>query len=307
MLKPVWDGYLADPMVFKAGDLYYAIGTGERALVAETGRVFPILVSSDLRDWEFVGGALVPPAESAGTAYWAPEVACKDGVLYLYYSNGGEEGQGHQIRVAASDKPEGPYSDLDKVLLPDEPFSIDASPFLDPVTGKWFLYFCRDYFDPPVGTGVAGAELAEDMKGLASPPKDLLRAQGDWQIFERDRMWYGRVWSKWHTVEGPFVVCRQGRYWMFYSGGCWKEPGYGVGYAVADDPLGPYVAPHDEQGPSVLQSGMSGLIGPGHNSVVVGPDGRDHIVFHAWDHVGGKRQMYIQPIDWSQGRPALGL
>ena len=92
---------------------------------------------------------------------------------------------------------------------------------------------------------------------------------------------------------------------MFYSGGCWKEPGYGVGYAVADDPLRPFHSPRDDQGPSVLHSGMSGLIGPGHNSLVVGPDEQDYIVFHAWDRVDGKRQMYVERLDWSSGHPSV--
>jgi hypothetical protein len=61
---------------------------------------------------------------------------------------------------------------------------------------------------------------------------------GDWQIFRRGREMYGEVWD-WHTLEGPFVCKRDGRYHLFYSGGAWEDETYGVSFAVAEHPLGP--------------------------------------------------------------------
>ena len=194
-----------------------------------------MLRSDDLREWSAVGYALVEPEELRGCAYWAPEVAERDGTFYLYYSAGGAEGEDHRIRVARASRPEGPFQDLGAPVVPGEPFSIDAHPFRDPRSGGWYLFFVKDFFDGRVGSGIAAAPLADDMRRLAGPIHTVYRAAADWHLFARDREWYGRVWDAWHTVEGPSVVYRDGRYWLFYSGGLWKGPDYGVGVAVADD------------------------------------------------------------------------
>src|SRR3954452_12000425 len=56
--NPVWPGYFADPFALKAADgAYYAYGTGP---VGADGRPFPILKSTNLVQWELVGGALQP-------------------------------------------------------------------------------------------------------------------------------------------------------------------------------------------------------------------------------------------------------
>ena len=95
--------------------------------------------------------------------------------------------------------------------------------------------------DEPHGTGLAMAELADDMITTKSPLRLALRASCDWQIYERNRNYKSRVWEKWHCIEGPFVVFHNDRYYMLYSGGAWYTENYGLGFAVADHPLGPAV------------------------------------------------------------------
>ncbi len=301
-----WPGYFADPFVLRTNGGYFAYGTDspERPTLAETGRQFPVLFSPDLETWDFVGGALAAPKMMDSLAFWAPEVAEREGRYYMYYSAGGEAGEEHKIRVAVSEQPEGPYIGSDAPLMPKEPFTIDAHPFRDPADGKWYLFFAKDFFDAPAGTGIAVVPLASDLLSAAGEPKPVLRAQGDWQIFERNRFWYDRIWPIWNCVEGPFVVFRQGRYWMFYSGGRWEAANYGVGCAVADHVLGPYIDAHASEGPSVLTSG-DGLFGPGHNSVVVGPSGGHCICFHAWDADFKVRRLHISRLNWSPSGPAV--
>ena len=46
------------------------------------------------------------------------------------------------------------------------------------------------------------------------------------------------------------------------------------------------------------------LIGPGHNSVVLGPDGRTHfVVYHAWDPARTARRMCIDPLVFTADGP----
>ncbi|MDQ3880840.1 MAG: family 43 glycosylhydrolase, partial [Chloroflexota bacterium] len=95
-----------------------------------------------------------------------------------------------------------------------------------------------------------------------------------------------------------------GRYWLFYSGGAWRETGYGVSYAVADAPLGPFVEPPEARdGPILLRTVPGHVIGPGHNSVVIGPDGEHWLVYHAWDAEQTARRMCIDRLKWTSDGP----
>ena len=295
--KPAWDGYFADPDVIRVGDTYYAYGTDGplHRPMRESGREIPCLRSTDLQNWEWLEGVLVPPENTRGLSFWAPEVLQIGDAFHMYYSAGDPEGQGHKIRVAISTTPDGPFVDIEHILLPSEPFTIDAHPFRDPRDGQIYLFFCKDFFDEPVGTGIACVRLEGDGIHVASEALTILRAQADWQIYERNRFWYGQTWPKWHTVEGPFVVFKDGRYGLFYSGGLWKGEQYGISCAFSSSALGPYVDEKVMSGPSILKT-QPGLIGPGHCSIFFNEDGEAHIAFHAWNAEGTMRQMYVSPL-----------
>ena len=293
--NPVHDAYFADPFVLEVDGVYYAYGT-----VALPGRTVPGLVSTDLVNWEELGDVL-QPLDPPLEVYWAPEVAANEGRFHMYYSAGRAEGEGHQLRLACSADPKGPFLDSGVVLDPDEPFTIDAHPFRDD-NGSWYLFYCRDFLEGDrVGTGIVVSELA-DMRTLVGPRKTVVRPFADWNLFAEERHWYGRTWD-WYTVEGPFVRKRGGRYYCFFSGGAWREPNYGVSYAVADHPLGPYeVAAGD--GPTLLRTVPDAVLGPGHASIVTSAKGGvDYLVYHAWDPDRGARLMRIDRLDWTPDGP----
>jgi GH43 family beta-xylosidase len=298
--NPVYDGYLGDPFVLKHNGEYYAYGT---VPMGELG--VPVLHSRNLVDWRPLGNALILQGGDF-EALWAPEVAYDNGTFFMYYSAGGEEGQDHQLRVALAPHPAGPFEDSGAVLTPDDPFAIDAHPFRDE-EGRWYLYYCRDFLDPDaegrVGTGIVVDRLV-GMTRLAGERQTVVRPHADWQLYERQREWYGRVWD-WYTVEGAFVRKHDGRYYCLYSGGAWREPNYGVSYVVADDPMGPFAPEADADGPSVLQTSPGRVIGPGHASVAPAPDNvREYLVYHAWDPGHTARRMRIDPLDWSAAGPS---
>lgn len=296
--NPVYPGYFADPFVLRHDGRYYAYGTNN---VDINDYAFDILVSDDLIQWSLVGRALPEVDGLDARAHWAPEVAERDGRLYMYFSAGVEDRE-HRIRLATADRPEGPFRYDGTVLTPNEPFAIDASPFCDD-DGQWYLFYARDVLEGErVGTSLAVDRLV-DMQTLAGEPVSVLRASADWQLFQRQRSMYGRVYD-WYTLEGPFVVKRHERYWCLYSGGAWTGANYGVSWAVADAPLGPFTnAPGD--GPALMLSRPGTLEGAGHCSIVVGPDGRDWIVFHAWDARHTARRMCVAPLEWTAAGPRL--
>lgn len=305
--NPVWPHYFADPFVFLWGGNYFAYGTGEKPFVAHDGRTyaFQILQSKNLAQWQSTGGALEINAKSAPQAYWAPEVAVRgEGEFLLYYSSAPQgRDELHRIRVATGETPTGPFAERGAVLSADEGFCIDAHPFRDPRDGQWYLFFAKDFFEDRTGTGLAVVPLSSDGLHAAGPATVVTRANADWQIYQRCRELYGRTWEAWHTVEGPCVVFHHDRYYCFYSGGNWQTHDYGVSYAMASHPLGPWV--HSEcTGPVVLSQRPGEVLGPGHNSYILGPDEEtEFLVYHAWDPARVARRMSIDRLRWTEHGP----
>lgn len=300
--NPVFDGYFADPFAWYARGSWWAVGTGSHR-AREAGRAFSLMRSSNLVEWQPLEPVLNRLPAHFGEDYWAPEVAEHEGRFYLYYSVGRGD-QGHHLRVALADQPEGPYLDRGPLTLPEQGFAIDGHPFRDD-DGAWYLYYARDFLDGSrPGTSLVVDRL-NAMTELAGEPRVVLRPNADWQRFQRSRHIYGGV-HDWHTLEGPFARRRNGKVWCLFSGGNWQNDSYGVDFAVADHPLGPYTATPVLR-PRTLGTIPGKVLGPGHNSVVAGPDGRDWIVYHAWDAEMTARRMCIDPLEWTeQGPLALG-
>jgi len=113
-----------------------------------------------------------------------------------------------------------------------------------------------------MSTPIHAQRLAPDGRSLVGEDRIVLANDLDWEG---------------HLIEGPFVTCQEGRYWMFYAGNDFSTPAYGIGVAVADHPTGPFV----KQGAPVLQSTRE-WTAPGHASVAPGLDGRPQLFFHAF-------------------------
>jgi beta-xylosidase len=316
---PVYPSYFADPFVWSHKGVYFAVGTGaleahaqadrasEALTVAGTPGVFTLLRSTDFRAWSPIGCALEKLDPEFGDAYWAPEVAFAGGKFWMYYSVGRGD-KSHHLRVATSASPEGPYRDTGEPLTTafTVPFAIDASPFQDD-DGEWYLFYARDFLDNDggarVGTGVVVDRLI-GMTRLAGEPRTVVRGRFDWQRFLSNRIMYGSRYD-WHTIEGPCVRKRLGRYWCLFSAGRWENESYGVDWAFAGSVNGRWQYDGNENGARLLRTVPGSLIGPGHNSIATGPDGNDYIVYHAWDASMTARRMFIERLQWTENGPAL--
>lgn len=111
-------------------------------------------------------------------------------------------------------------------------------------------------------TPILAQRLSPDGESLVGSPVTAIANDLDWEG---------------HLVEGPFLWEQDGRYWLFYAANDFTDPAYGIGVAVADHPLGPFV----KQSRPLLSSAKS-WAAPGHPSVAQGPDGNPHIFFHAY-------------------------
>jgi beta-xylosidase len=315
--QPIYPGYFADPFVWRHEGVWFAVGTGVIEAEGNTGNatemltadgkpgVFLLLRSEDFRTWTPLGAALELLPPEFGNAYWAPEIAFAEGRFWMYYSVGRED-KAHHLRVAVSGRPEGPYRDTGTLLTNsfECPFAIDASPFQDD-DGQWYLFYARDFLDenPRVGTGVVVDRLTS-MTQLAGTPVEAVRATQDWQRFERDRIIYGAR-HDWHTIEGPCVRKRHGKYWCLYSAGRWENETYGVDWAMADRPDGPWRNEANRDGARLLRTIPGEVIGPGHNCVAEGPGGAEYVVYHAWDAAMTARRTFVDRLEWTPEGPLL--
>ncbi len=123
----------------------------------------------------------------------------------------------------------------------------------------------------------------------------------------KDRRWEEGSTTFAHTYAGKTA------YYLTYSANNWQSPFYGVGYAVADSPLGPYKKA--AANPILAQNAQIGMYGPGHGSLAFSPDGREAYYVHHGRPTpdASQRRLYTDRLTIddgtldSTGHPALAI
>jgi beta-xylosidase len=282
---------MGDPFILVDNDTYYLYGT------TSVNDGFKVWSSTNLSDWESKGFAFKKGPDSWGeNTFWAPEVFKYRGRFYMVYSAQPAEAKTFSARVclAVSDHPEGPFEDLKAPLLDNGWSCIDGHVFVENDGTPW-LYFARvgveDLGNRKKLLGkIYGARLNEDLTALASEPVLCVQADQPWELVEEGRSW---------CTEGAYVFQAKGKYFMTYSANHYVEPIYGIGYANADSPLGPWIKASDN--PLVSQNPAIGVSGPGHNCIIT-PPGSDHLymVYHVHADPAkpsGSRLVYMDRLD----------
>ncbi|MDR2955978.1 MAG: glycoside hydrolase family 43 protein [Prevotella sp.] len=242
---------IADPFILYHDGIYYAYGTS-----SDSG--FEVYQSKDLSLWKKHEELALNKADSYGDKwFWAPEVYynADNKKFYLYYS--AEE----HICVATADSPTGPFAQEEKKPMREEK-SIDSSIFIDE-NGTPYLYFVRF----TNGNVIWVAELEKDLITIKEETlKQCIEVSQDWEK------------SMATVVEGPSVLKHNGTYYLIYSGNHYQSPDYGVGYATASSPFGPWVK---YEGNPILQKPETDLVGVGHGAYFTDKDGKYRYIFHA--------------------------
>lgn len=299
-VNPIWSHGFADPFVLKVRGRYFAYATDNETHPVPGSWVFPILTSIDLVTWHEVGKAL-PMLGPGYFSYWAPEVTVYNGKFYLYYAVHTEEFRGG-IRVAVAERPEGPFVDSGHDLTSAHvPWAIDPHVYRDQ-DGQWYLYMTIEYLNDPtglVGSGNAVARLRDPFT-LEGELTRVTPPSQPWELFEAKRASKGGI--DWYTVEGPTVFKHRNRYYEMFSGGCYYRDNYAISYATSDTPMGPHgmqdASWHDWQGDQILR-GTDVLIGPGHNSIVIGPNNVEwYLAYHAWQQDMKERRPCLDRFYW---------
>ncbi len=291
--NPVFDQELADPTVLRTGSHdYWAYGTiSPPGWQKHSGWNFPILHSTDLARWRYLGDAFSKQPAWTGGDLWAPDVVQRGRRYYLFYVGQGMGSGKHCIAVATATSPKGPFTTRNIIGCGDATSSgyIDPAVFID-ADGRAYLYVSVD--DPEHNISVI--PLQGDLLHAAGPRVALFGVTQAWEYSPTGP-----------HVENPFLIQHEDLYYLFFSGGR-LEDNYAMGYATAQSPLGPFTV---YEGNPILR-GTKQISAPGGGSVVEGPDDNLWMVYHAWDtpggyEAGGKRVMFIDPIVWDGSTPTV--
>ncbi len=211
----------ADPYVLKSGGRYYIYVTGPEAVYAYH--------SDDLlQGWQYHGPVLTAPGYFA---FWAPSVIELDGKFYMYNSLESKahtpDAVGHYgaMYVSTADNPLGPFR-LEKQILPA--FSIDSH-IVQNEAGLFLFYSANRFQGERIGTCIYVDKMLDPFTP-AGNPRLVVEPTLDEDIFMRDRYQQGQHW---HTIEGAFYFRQGPWHYLMYSGNCYEQPTYYVGYARA--------------------------------------------------------------------------
>ncbi|CAG7652621.1 glycoside hydrolase family 43 protein [Paenibacillus allorhizosphaerae] len=284
---------IGDPYILRASNgKYYCFPTS----AVEQG--FKAWSSDDLVYWKEEGFVYEKNERSWGyKQFWAPEVVERNGKFYMYYTARWKEKDSLRIGVAIADRPEGPYIDVyDHPLFDFGYAAIDAHILFDD-DGKIYMYYSRDCSENIVKgrheSHLYGIELGSDMITVTGDAVCLTKPDQEWEMKSLDR---GYLWN-----EGPFVLKRNGIYYLTYSANHFGGRHYSVGYAVSEMPLGPFSK--YESNP-VLESNCDEISGPGHHSIIASPDGTElFIIYHTHtdpEKGGGNRQVCMDRMGFRE-------
>lgn len=281
--NPVIPTNFPDPSVVRHDGYFYVYATGARAAK-----------SADLVNWELLGDMLeTRPTWGAFLAgVWAPEVKKIGDQYVMYYSLSVWDDTNPGIGIATSPHPAGPWTDHGKFFTSLEigvNNSIDAVAHVDD-DGRVYLIWGSF-------RGIYGIELTAD--GLdfkdgsveaAAENKVLLAG------FETSRP------LEVNTYEAPYILQKDGYYYMFLSNGqcCSGSYSYNIRVGRSTSILGVY---KDKEGRDLRGSDVgtyvvyagAGFVATGHNSVVQDDAGDYWMLYHAY--VGESRSARVMLLD----------
>jgi hypothetical protein len=227
--------------------------------------------SNNLTDWECMGPAFMPDQDTnwAYKGFWAPQCIYDEeyGKYFLFYSAPwGSVGTLRYDSCAVADNPLGPFVEItnehktakepllifelhqdkiDKDLIsPAIGYfgisgfikAIGPSPFIDPETGKRYLFFVAD-----LGTAnnedTSGAYCLE-MEDWCTPKYETLKRITRYGFKTIDQS--EKIAEGGNTNEGPMCFYKDGKYYLIFLTYTYYNTKYQTRGAIAEKPMGPY-------------------------------------------------------------------
>ena len=240
----------------------------------------PILHSKDLVNWEIVGYALqeLKPREvfdepAHGMGVWAPSIRYHNGEYYIYWGD-----PDYGVFMVKTKDPAGRWDE--PVLVIPGKGMIDTTPLWDE-DGRCYLV-----------NGWAGSRAG--FKSVLSVRE--LSADGTKAISQPVIVFDGN--NEHRTAEGPKFYKRDGWYWIMCPAG-----GVPTGWQLAMRSKSPY-GPYEHK--IVLAQGKTKINGPHQGGWVHTAQGEDWFL-HFQDKGPYGRVVHLQPVNWIEGWPIMGI
>jgi len=300
---------MRDHCIIKVSDKWYCTGTSNPIWTGPNPGV-RLLESDDMIHWKqiswLIDASKLPEDCPYNGRFWAPEIHFIQGKYWLTVNSGKvtkEDPKGmstHSVWLFSSDVVTGPYNLVNGPLTPQ--YNNDATLFEDE-DGQVYLY-CS-------GNGLFQAKIDLKSGKLTTPAEKFL-----------DKKQAG--WPEWMVggIEGPFVIKKDGTYFMFFS--TWTR-GYEVGLLKSKSPLGPWELASPEpifgtrkkgyRPELAIEGGYADLkfqdtedpyCETGHNSLFMGPDGQ---LWSSCHYMGYEKRPYpycSELFDWEK-LPQMGI
>ena len=268
MKAPILRGY-ADPDILYHDGVYYLYATSYQIPDG-----YEVYSSTDLAHWENHGNCL---GGNFGLSkwFWAPDVKEKDGVFYMLASID------EHLGLLTATSPLGPF-------MPQDGFLFDKS-----IDGHiWFegdeMYIYYVSWREGHRYGIWSCKMNPDrITPDLSTETLLLVAEAPYETHMNP------------VAEAPYMLKKDGIYYLTYSGSDYQSPFYCIAYATAASPLGPFTK--YEANPILVADGQA-VSGIGHHCITHTPNGEMILCYHTHRAPG-----QIHPRDLYLGQIAFAL
>jgi arabinan endo-1,5-alpha-L-arabinosidase len=283
----VIDQDFPDPDVLVSGGNYYLYATNA------AGFNIQLATSKNLMKWTVTDTDVLPklPSWAQKGNTWAPDVSEPAPGDFRMYFVAREPKSGKQcIGFATAASARGPFtSAAARPLICNiaEGGDIDPSTFTDS-DGTHYLVWKNDGNCCGLDTWLQVAKLNSRGDALAGPTTRLIKQSQSWEG---------------NLVEAPTLVHHGSKYTLFYSANDYSADKYAIGFASSTSLLGPYVKHTTPLLSTAISHGK--YRGPGGQDVVLGPGGRDYLIFHSWDPAYIYRGVNVLTLGWHESTPIL--
>lgn len=263
--NPVLPGYYADPTIIEEKGIFYIYATSDLTswnAITKLG----VWSSSDLKNWkcQYLNW---PTKEQCASntgrpdGVWAPSVVKgTNGKFYMYVT------VGREIWVGVAETPAGPWRNArpdNQPLIRHKEYyyveTIDAECFIDE-DGQAYIYWGSSDSGLDIEGRCLAVKLNADMASFSGSPVDVTPP---------------------HYFEAPYMLKRNGIYYLMYSWGHTWDKTYQVRYATGNTPFGPW-----KEGmvrPILVANEKDDRItSTGHNTIL-NHNGKYYIIYHRFN------------------------
>jgi beta-xylosidase len=274
--NPILFADYSDPDVVRVGDDFWLTASSFNCTPG-----LPILYSRDLVNWTIVNHAIdnIPDPRYArvqhGEGVWAPAIRHHAGKFWIFFPTP-DEG----IYSTTADDPRGQWSEPHLVI--GGKGLIDPCPLWDD-DGKAYLVHAF------AGSRTGGYKNRLRVCPMA-PDGSKLLSEGEIVVHDPE---------KFPTLEGPKFEKRERWYYILAPAG-----GVAHGFQVAFRSRSVY-GPYEHK--IVLARGRTPINGPHQGALVDTPDRKEwwFVHFQEWQPYG--RIVHLQPVEWRDGWPMMGI